>query len=143
VVTPCALAALEPAQLVQKDLTNGHRRSRPLQVRHERLPDRRVRRQLTEMHPTHPAGRDVSNQKRPSGQSLAGKAGNQLFGTAGGRLLTGRPGPVLRVIAIISVAGGDHRGPAATFGGGKVAVCLLYTSPSPRDLSTSRMPSSA
>ena len=25
----------------------------------------------------------------------------------------------------------------------KVAICLLYTSPSPRDLSTSRMPSSA
>ena len=31
-------------------------------------------------------------------------------------------------------AGGD---------GGKGASCLLYTSPSPRDLSTSRMPSSA
>ena len=27
--------------------------------------------------------------------------------------------------------------------GSTVAVCLLYTSPSPRDLSTSRMPSSA
>ena len=27
--------------------------------------------------------------------------------------------------------------------GGKVWICLLYTSPSPRDLSTSRMPSSA
>ena len=26
---------------------------------------------------------------------------------------------------------------------GKLTVCLLYTSPSPRDLSTSRMPSSA
>ena len=26
---------------------------------------------------------------------------------------------------------------------GKLATCLLYTSPSPRDLSTSRMPSSA
>ena len=28
-------------------------------------------------------------------------------------------------------------------GGGEANVCLLYTSPSPRDLSTSRMPSSA
>ena len=28
-------------------------------------------------------------------------------------------------------------------GGDEVACCLLYTSPSPRDLSTSRMPSSA
>ena len=27
--------------------------------------------------------------------------------------------------------------------GGNVIACLLYTSPSPRDLSTSRMPSSA
>ena len=27
--------------------------------------------------------------------------------------------------------------------GAKVTICLLYTSPSPRDLSTSRMPSSA
>eukprot|EP00831_Metopus_contortus_P065250 TRINITY_DN58321_c0_g1_i1.p3 TRINITY_DN58321_c0_g1~~TRINITY_DN58321_c0_g1_i1.p3 ORF type:complete len:101 (+),score=32.50 TRINITY_DN58321_c0_g1_i1:136-438(+) len=27
--------------------------------------------------------------------------------------------------------------------GGNIKVCLLYTSPSPRDLSTSRMPSSA
>ena len=26
---------------------------------------------------------------------------------------------------------------------GQIAFCLLYTSPSPRDLSTSRMPSSA
>ena len=29
------------------------------------------------------------------------------------------------------------------FGGGHHITCLLYTSPSPRDLSTSRMPSSA
>ena len=34
-------------------------------------------------------------------------------------------------------------GEEVKFGGGKVISCLLYTSPSPRDLSTSRMPSSA
>ena len=37
-------------------------------------------------------------------------------------------------------------GPTGTFVGGKITQfrgCLLYTSPSPRDLSTSRMPSSA
>ena len=28
-------------------------------------------------------------------------------------------------------------------GGFEIGICLLYTSPSPRDLSTSRMPSSA
>ena len=31
----------------------------------------------------------------------------------------------------------------AAEGGGHIKNCLLYTSPSPRDLSTSRMPSSA
>ena len=31
----------------------------------------------------------------------------------------------------------------AQWGGGPFKCCLLYTSPSPRDLSTSRMPSSA
>ena len=33
--------------------------------------------------------------------------------------------------------------PLYTVGGGQIISCLLYTSPSPRDLSTSRMPSSA
>ena len=32
---------------------------------------------------------------------------------------------------------------AETYNGRWAMVCLLYTSPSPRDLSTSRMPSSA
>ena len=32
---------------------------------------------------------------------------------------------------------------AASFGDVQSSACLLYTSPSPRDLSTSRMPSSA
>ena len=36
---------------------------------------------------------------------------------------------------------GQHTQAAASFGEGD--LCLLYTSPSPRDLSTSRMPSSA
>ena len=34
-------------------------------------------------------------------------------------------------------------GIAGVIGGLGLAICLLYTSPSPRDLSTSRMPSSA
>ena len=41
-----------------------------------------------------------------------------------------------RIKEIIAVASGKG-------GVGKSIVCLLYTSPSPRDLSTSRMPSSA
>ena len=34
-------------------------------------------------------------------------------------------------------------GSDSTDSGGRFSICLLYTSPSPRDLSTSRMPSSA
>ena len=39
-------------------------------------------------------------------------------------------------VAVLADSAGDIAAAAAT-------VCLLYTSPSPRDLSTSRMPSSA
>ena len=38
---------------------------------------------------------------------------------------------------------GDDFRAKLTTKNGKVLTCLLYTSPSPRDLSTSRMPSSA
>ena len=37
----------------------------------------------------------------------------------------------------------DHERVVGDVGKAGVAICLLYTSPSPRDLSTSRMPSSA
>ena len=37
----------------------------------------------------------------------------------------------------------DAADKAKTGGAGRFCICLLYTSPSPRDLSTSRMPSSA
>ena len=41
-------------------------------------------------------------------------------------------------------AGTDNSGNTAAGGGDEtIGTCLLYTSPSPRDLSTSRMPSSA
>jgi len=39
--------------------------------------------------------------------------------------------------------GGNGSGAAIVFDTAKLSPCLLYTSPSPRDLSTSRMPSSA
>ena len=39
------------------------------------------------------------------------------------------------VDSVVRYAGGNNAG--------HTVVCLLYTSPSPRDLSTSRMPSSA
>ena len=43
---------------------------------------------------------------------------------------------------VITAFDGDNLA-AALLRAGKVQFCLLYTSPSPRDLSTSRMPSSA
>ena len=38
---------------------------------------------------------------------------------------------------------GPRLGDGTENDGNRVEICLLYTSPSPRDLSTSRMPSSA
>ena len=43
-------------------------------------------------------------------------------------------GDARKDVVAVSIAGQQH---------GLVLLCLLYTSPSPRDLSTSRMPSSA
>ena len=37
----------------------------------------------------------------------------------------------------------EHEGALITVGNREVSVCLLYTSPSPRDYAASRMPSSA
>ena len=37
----------------------------------------------------------------------------------------------------------DQPGSLIELDGNQITTCLLYTSPSPRDLSTSRMPSSA
>ena len=43
---------------------------------------------------------------------------------------------------VVTIVGDDHE-IDETFLDNTVITCLLYTSPSPRDLSTSRMPSSA
>ena len=53
---------------------------------------------------------------------------------------------ILIATLLLGCGGGDSEfldGRAAEIYGGECADCLLYTSPSPRDLSTSRMPSSA
>ena len=71
------------------------------------------------------------------GSTHTGRAGRVLPGATGERLLHGAPCSV----AVVPKGYRDRTEPVA-----RVAVgydCLLYTSPSPRDLSTSRMPSSA
>ena len=54
--------------------------------------------------------------------------------------------PVILVFSLYVQFHGDY-GPGGGFQAGVIFaaafICLLYTSPSPRDLSTSRMPSSA
>ena len=50
---------------------------------------------------------------------------------------------VYRNGTIVTVDPKDSVQQALAVRGGRIVYCLLYTSPSPRDLSTSRMPSSA
>ncbi len=51
--------------------------------------------------------------------------------------------PALTGSAWMAVRGGSATGGPVQLGGGQAGVCLLYTSPSPRDRTRSRMPSSA
>ena len=46
-------------------------------------------------------------------------------------------------LCLLFGSAGDHQVAFVDFDDGAINSCLLYTSPSPRDLSTSRMPSSA
>ena len=62
--------------------------------------------------------------------------------------ITGEPNQVIENASTkqVAIVGEDYVGMKPTMHvkvGDHVKVCLLYTSPSPRDLSTSRMPSSA
>ena len=47
------------------------------------------------------------------------------------------------IVAVVAAGVGVDVGAGAGAGAGAVGVCLLYTSPSPRDKRQSRMPSSA
>ena len=63
-----------------------------------------------------------------------------LFGMAGRLRAQGAPiriGSTLALTGPLSATAQIHKIV------GEIYICLLYTSPSPRDLSTSRMPSSA
>ena len=68
-------------------------------------------------------------------------------GVAGAIAAKGLPlAPVLLVAAMVLMAVGSAlviSGWKARLGAVLLLLCLLYTSPNPRDLSTSRMPSSA
>jgi hypothetical protein len=123
------LPAIESTLLGQENPADGDRRSRAVQIRDQAPADLGIRGQLPQVHPAHPASRDVPNQKRPPGQSPLSQKGDQLIGAAGRRLLEARRGSVLRLIAV-TVAGGEQRGPATTFGCGKIEVVLgAYVEP--------------
>ena len=64
-----------------------------------------------------------------------------LWLQANGLSFSGEPSTEEELAAATELRETIHRAGAQVAGGGR--ICLLYTSPSPRDLSTSRMPSSA
>ena len=70
----------------------------------------------------------------PSGATGGGTPGAVLRPAGGPAGKLPHTGSGSRVLLVLGVA---------LCGGGILLLCLLYTSPSPRDLSTSRMPSSA
>ena len=62
------------------------------------------------------------------------------FGALTGMMVGAAGGPIG---ALVGATGGFFAGSAVQAGIGKSETCLLYTSPSPRDRTRSRMPSSA
>ena len=76
--------------LGQKGPAQGHRRARALQISHESVADLRIGRQLPQVHPTDPAGRDVADQERPPGKPPAPQKRDQLIGRARGTLFWDR-----------------------------------------------------
>ena len=73
-----------------------------------------------------------------------------IASTSAGRALVYTVGHVIIAMTVVSVLTGASLWEAGlvalvepTINGFWYYICLLYTSPSPRDLSTSRMPSSA
>mgnify|MGYP003323896452 FL=1 len=70
--------------------------------------------------------------------------GNRPSGNVGGNRKIFGTGFKFNALAALGLAEFDRRsGTSASEAYGRAGACLLYTSPSPRDLSTSRMPSSA
>lgn len=77
------LRSAREALLVEEDPADGNRRSGAVQVGHQGAADLRVRGKLAQVKPAHPAGRDVPNQERPSGQAMPCQEPDQLVGRAG------------------------------------------------------------
>ncbi len=121
--TCVGLSLLEPA-LFQEDPADGHRRARAVQIRHEGLADLRVGRQLAEVHPTHPAGRDVPDQERPPNKPPVPQECDQLVSGARGCLCEGRRGAVRFMIADCSITPLADRRPTIPFGGSKAEIVL-------------------
>ena len=75
-------------------------------------------------------------EKAPTAGNRGGRGGGRGRGRRGGRGQGGQGGDSNKAKTISKASETDNPTPSTS-------GCLLYTSPSPRDLSTSRMPSSA
>ena len=73
--------------------------------------------------------RRLANMESEATAALDRACGNSLWASIGPDAIDGLEDPAARA--------------QANYYYGQLMTCLLYTSPSPRDLSTSRMPSSA
>jgi hypothetical protein len=112
-------------RLGQKGPAQGHRRARALQIRHESVTDLRIGRQLSEVHPTDPAGRDIADQERPPGKASVPQERNQIIGRARWGLLNRRGAiSILTVVAVCSVGHIAQRRPPSTFRSRKPQIIL-------------------
>ena len=70
-------------------------------------------------------------------------AGQNVYVPSTGKFKHGATGGAISAVAFTSTQGSGNNVTDSDRTAGTYTICLLYTSPSPRDLSTSRMPSSA
>ena len=91
-------------------------------------------------------GKKVNTNNIPSREKIIDLKGKYIFpGIVDMRVFVGEPGyeykENFRTLSEAALSGGVTS--VVTMPNTNPVICLLYTSPSPRDLSTSRMPSSA
>ena len=153
-----AVGSERAAAPTSRDGGNGHQWLSPPggdgEVRHRPLPPGFERAPMSGTRPFQDWLRDLRTEPKTSvwAPPEGGADGTAPLGLLNSGPLDARPKtvsrPVGREAGSVSPRrqnGGDapQGGPGERLAGGKLAACLLYTSPSPRDKRQSRMPSSA